>query len=262
MKCAVGFLGLLFVANARLADSSSTYYYDKTGSSTGKATTIGNRTVYTDQHGSTTGSAQQSGSTTYFSDKTGGSAGKSVISGNRTTYYDRSGSTTGSAQTSGNTTYYYDKTGSSSGKAVTSGGRTIYYNRSGSSVGSSQTTKWPDIDPQGQERLIMIAHRFILLPKVLFGGFGLLIGFFALLFGLEVAAVAVVGSLVLVGLVLLAIALPFLLPIIVPLVLIILITRHSTRRKFAWQFVTKVRGGSASKTKSSIPARVLPPDLR
>jgi hypothetical protein len=79
----------------------------------------------------------------------------------------------------------------------------------------------------------MIAHRFILLPKVLFGGFGLLVGWFALLFGLAVAAVAVVGSLVLVGLILLAIALPLLLPIILPLGLIILMIRHSTRRKFA-----------------------------
>ena len=83
----------------------------------------------------------------------------------------------------------------------------------------------------------MTIARVTILPKVVpsifFGGVGLLIGFLALLFGLAVAGVAVVGSLLLVGFILLAIALVFLLPIIVPLAVVVLISRLSRRRKLA-----------------------------
>ena len=50
------------------------------------------------------------------------------------------------------------------------------------------------------------------------------------------ALLVVVGALTLTGLILVAVALPFLLPIIIPLVLvcvIVLATRHSNRRKVA-----------------------------
>jgi hypothetical protein len=81
------------------------------------------------------------------------------------------------------------------------------------------------------------------MPKLLIGAGGLFIGMVAVLFALAVVALAlagtvlvVVGALALTGLILVAVALPFLLPIIVPLVLvcvIVLATRHSNRGKVA-----------------------------
>jgi len=76
--------------------------------------------------------------------------------------------------------------------------------------------------------------------KCIFGAGGLLIGLLAVLFAaavvafaLAVSAAAVVGALMLTGLILLAVALPFLAPIIVVLVVVILATRHSNRRNVA-----------------------------
>ena len=141
MKHTAVCLGLWFAVQSCLAQSTTTFYYDKTGSSAGKSITAGSRTTCYDKTGSTAGSSQRSGNTTFYYDRTGSSAGRSTTVGSRTIYYDKSGSTLGSSQTSGGSTFYYDKTGSSCGKAVTSGRRTYYYDKSGSSIGSSQTSK-------------------------------------------------------------------------------------------------------------------------
>jgi hypothetical protein len=81
------------------------------------------------------------------------------------------------------------------------------------------------------------------MPGFLIGAVGLFIGMAAVLFALVVVALAlagaallVVGALTLTGLILAAVALPFLLPIIVLLVVfcaIVSATRHTNRRKVA-----------------------------
>ena len=80
-------------------------------------------------------------------------------------------------------------------------------------------------------------------PRVLGAAFGLFIAAVAVVFALAVAALAVAGAflavifaLLLTGLILLAVALPFLLPLIIPLVLIlavVLAARHSSRSRAA-----------------------------
>jgi hypothetical protein len=80
-------------------------------------------------------------------------------------------------------------------------------------------------------------------PRYIIGTLGLVVAAIAVVFALAVAAVAVVGAmlavfaaLVLTGLILLAVALPFLLPLIILLAgvfVLVLVARHSSRRQAA-----------------------------
>jgi len=90
--------------------------------------------------------------------------------------------------------------------------------------------------------LMMLVCAVGLLPfgilRIMFGAGRLLIGLAAALFallvmGFALAVSAVVGSLTLAGLILLAVALPFLAPLIVLAIVIALVARHASRRKYA-----------------------------
>jgi hypothetical protein len=95
----------------------TTRFYDKGGSSAGRAEISGKTTRYYAKNGSSEGKAEQSGNTTRFYGKGGSSAGRAEINGKTTRFYNKDGSYAGRAETSGNTTRFYGKDGSSAGRA-------------------------------------------------------------------------------------------------------------------------------------------------
>ena len=82
------------------------------------------------------------GDSTYFYDSTGSSVGRTSSIGNSNYYYDSTGSASGRSSTTGSSNYYYDSTGSALGRSSTFGGSTYYYDSTGSSIGRSTSFDW------------------------------------------------------------------------------------------------------------------------
>ena len=82
---------ILLLATSALAQSATTQFYDRAGSSRGSAVTSGNTTRFYDRAGFAKGAAVTSGETTRCYDRASHSLGWSRTQGDVTTYYDPAG---------------------------------------------------------------------------------------------------------------------------------------------------------------------------